>query len=144
MPVARYVDVVRVNESDIPFNLRRDVSGAAGMKNAKDIAYRYGARDHKPFLPLYVKGPDDRVPMVVAGWGEVEASEIQDLTLAAIDKQQEMIKRTGRAMDFDEMREQARMVRREDFPQMLSDAALERAEYMKAHSRTDPEGHGDK
>ncbi len=143
VPVARVVDVY-ICEDDIPLALKRTVSGSVNLDTAREIAARYGSRAYKPEKPLLVNGPDPGVPIMVAGFGMVEAAEIEDLALGALDKQAENMKKFGRAMDFDTMREEAGFVRREDFPQVFSDAMAERAEYLIKHQRTDPLGKGDK
>jgi len=43
-------------------------------------------------------------------------------------------------MDFDAARERAGMVRREDFGTAFAEAMAQRVKYLKANSRTDPEG----
>lgn len=135
MPVARVVDVV-VCEDQVPWDLKGEVAGVLrGMEQVKEFAYAIG-REHKPRKPLMIYGPDNDVPIYVVGDGVTEASEMEDLALAALDKQATQIKKTGRAFDFDEARERAGMVRREDFQQAWHDAFEQKAKKMKANWRT--------
>jgi hypothetical protein len=108
-------------------------------QGVSDFAHAVG-KSKMPTKPLMVVGPDGGVPIIVMVDGDTEASEMQDLALAAVDKQQEQIKKTGRAMDFDDLREQYGMVRREDFSQVFSDGLQRNVEYLKTHQVTDPKG----
>lgn len=138
IPMARVVDLV-VCEEQVPFDLRGEVSGAIrGMKQAKDFAHAVG-RSEKPRKPLLVFGPDERTPILIIGDGVTEAAEMQDLALAAIDKQTEQVKKTGRGFDFDEAREKKGFVRREDFGTAMAEAFERRAKYLKARQVTEPQ-----
>lgn len=138
VPVARVVDIV-VSPEDVPYDLKNQVSGRLQWQQVSDFAHAVG-KSKMPTKPLMVVGPDSGVPIVVMVDGDTEAAEMQDIALAAIDKQQEQIKRTGRAMDFDNLREENGMVRREDFGQVLSDGLMRNVEYLRTHQRTDPRG----
>ena len=138
VPTARIVDIV-ISPEDVPFDLKNQVSGRLQWQQVSDFAHQVG-RTRMPKKPLMVQGPDAGVPIIVMVDGDTEASEMQDIALAAIDKQQEQIKQTGRAMDFDSLREENGMVRREDFGQALSDGFMRNVEYLRTHQRTDPRG----
>ena len=138
IPVARVVDL-GVCEGQVPFDLRGEVSGVIhGMDQAREVAHAFG-RAHKPTKPLMVYGPDNYMPILIIGDGVTEAAEMQDLAEEAIGRQQEAVKRNGgRGMNFDEARERAGGVRREDFGAAFADALARRAAYLKAHQRTEP------
>jgi len=134
VPVARIVDVV-VCDEQVPWDLHGDVCGyLRGKKHVEEFAYAQG-RAMKPKKPLMVYGPDNYVPILVIGGGDTEASEMQDLALAAIDKQEEQMKRSGRGFNFDEVREQRGMARREDFGEYLADALSRYAKKAKDNGR---------
>jgi hypothetical protein len=134
------VDLV-VCEEQVPYDLRGEVSGALrNMAQVSEFAHAVG-RTAKPKKPLMLFGPDQYMPICVIGDGVTEAAEMQDLALEALDRQQEAMKRNGgRGMNFDDARERAGMVRREDFQQAWHDAFQRRVDYLKAHQRTDPLG----
>ena len=138
VPIARVVDIV-VSPGDVPFDLQGQVSGRMQWDAVSDFAHAVG-RTKMPKKPLMVVGPDSGVPIIVMVDGDTEASEMEDRALAAIDKQQEQIKKTGRAMDFDNLREENGMVRREDFGKALSEGFQRNAEYLRTHQVTDPKG----
>lgn len=140
VPVAHVVDVVVVNEEQVPWDLTGQVSGVLrGMKQAQDFAHAIG-RDRKPTRPLMLYGPDNAMPILVIGDGVTEAAELEDLAIEAIGKQDESVKKYGRGMDFDEARQRAGMARREDFGVLMAEAFERRVKYLKAHQVTDPEG----
>lgn len=137
IPVARVVDLV-VSDGPIPWDLTGETCGYLRHRTAvEDFAHAQG-RTTKPTLPLMLYGSDDRTPIVVVGDGVTEAAEMQDLALAALDKQETQYKKSGRGFDFDEAREKAGMVRREDFGNAMADAFAERVAYLKAHQVTEP------
>ena len=138
VPIARVVDIV-IAPQDVPYDLQGQVSGRLNWQGVSDFAHEVG-RTRMPTKPLMIVGPDGGVPILIMVDGDTEAAEMQDLALAAVDKQQEQIKKTGRAMDFDSLREQHGMVRREDFAQTLSDGLQRNVEYLKTHQVTDPRG----
>lgn len=138
VPVARVVDVV-VCEEQVPWDLKGEVCGVMrGYQQVKDFAAQVG-RTQKPKKPLMLYGPDNYMPIVVIGDGVTEAAEMEDLALAALDKQEAAVKKHGRAIDFDDERERRGLVRREDFGTALAEAFAERARYLKAHQVTEPQ-----
>jgi len=139
VPTARIIDLV-VCDEQVPYDLKGDVSGVMrGMEQVSEFAHAIG-RAEKPKKPLMVYGPDNYMPIAIIGDGVTEAAEMQDLALEAIDRQQESVRKYGRGMDFDAARERAGMVRREDFGTAFAEAMAQRVKYLKANSRTDPEG----
>ena len=136
VPIARVVDVVTVNEQQVPFDMKGRVSGIAkGMRQAEDFAHAIG-RDAKPSRPLMVYGPDNGIPIMVIGDGVTEAAEMQDLAMEAIGRQEEQVRKNGRGFNFDEARERAGMVRKEDFDAAFRDALARRIAFLKANSVT--------
>lgn len=136
VPKARIVDIVIVNDEQIPYDMKGQLSGhVRTVKQVEDFAHAFG-RDAKPTKPLMLEGPDSRMPIMVMGLGVTEASEMQDLALEALDKQEENYKKYGRGYNFEEAREKAGYPRKEDFPQLFSDAMAERAEMLRRHKVT--------
>jgi hypothetical protein len=133
------VDLV-VSDGPIPWDLSGETCGYLRHRTAvEDFAYAQG-RATKPKMPLMLYGPDNYTPIVVVGDGVTEAAEMQDLALGALDKQEETYKKVGRGFDFDDARERAGMVRREDFGTAMAEAFAERVAYLKAHQVTEPQG----
>ena len=136
IPIARVIDLV-VCDEPVPWDLTGEVSGyLRGRKQVEEFAYAQG-RTEKPRKPLMLYGPDNYTPIVIVGDGVTEAAEMQDLALQAIDKQEAQYKKSGRGLDFDDMRERRGLVRREDFDTALKEAFAERAKYLKAHQVTE-------
>ena len=136
VPIARRVDLVVVGPEQIPWDLRGEVSGyMRGAKQVSDFAHAVG-RTTKVTKPLMIYGPDDRVPICIVGDGVTEAAEMEDLALEALGKSEEMVKKTGRGFDFDEAREKAGMVRREDFQEAWHDAFERKSKELKSTWRT--------
>ena len=138
-PVAKVVDVV-VYHDDLPMDMQGEVSGyLRGMKEAEDFAHAIG-RTGKPKKPLMVYGPDEYMPILVIGDGVTEAAEMQDLAVEAIGRQAESVKKNGRGMNFDEARQRAGLVRKEDFDVAFRDALQRRVKYLKANPISHPRG----
>ena len=140
IPTARIIDLV-VCDEQVPWDLKGEVSGVMrGMTQVSEFAHAVG-RTAKPKKPLMVYGPDNYMPICVIGDGVTEAAEMQDLALEAIGRQEEAVKRNGgRGMNFDDARERAGLMRREDFGVAVAEALAERAAYKKRNHRTDPQG----
>ena len=140
VPIARVVDVAVVYDDQIPMDMQGQLSGSLrGAKQVSEFAHAVG-RDRMPTQPLMVYGPDDYMPILVVGGGVTEAAEMQDLAEEALGKQEENVKKYGRAFDFDDARERNGMIRREDFGKVLSDALQRNADYLKRNQVTDPKG----
>jgi hypothetical protein len=134
VPIARVVDLV-VCDEQIPYDLKGQVSGALRMNQVAEYAHAVG-RTAKPKAPLMLYGPDNYMPIMVIGDGVTEAAEMQDLAMEALDRQAESVKKNGRGMNFDEARERAGLVRREDFSDAMKDALRRRADYLRRNWRT--------
>ena len=139
VPVARVIDLVIMDEA-VPMDLTGEVCGyIRNRKMVEEFAYAQG-RATMPKKPLMLYGADNYTPIVVIGDGVTEAAEMQDLALGALDKQETQYKKSGRGFDFDEAREKAGMVRREDFGAAMATAFEERVKHLKAHQVTEPQG----
>lgn len=140
VPIARVVDVAVVYEDQIPLDMQGQLSGSLrGAQQVSEFAHAVG-RNRMPKQPLMVYGPDNAYPILIVGDGVTEAAEMQDLAQEALGKQEENVRKFGRAFDFDEARERAGMVRREDFGKVLSDALQKNVDYLKRNQVTDPYG----
>lgn len=138
IPIAKRIPVV-YNEAGVPLSMRGQVSGAAhGAAQAADIAYAFG-RDAKPSGPILLYGPDDRVLTVIIGSGKTEASELQDIALEALERNAERERANrGSAVNFDELRQRAGAVPREQYDAAFRDALRRRVAQHKANPFSDP------
>ena len=94
IPIARRQPFYLANQREVPWTLRGYVSGAFGQGaiNLNEIGHIFGGRAARPTKPLYVLGPDPRVITLVVGGGETEAAELEDLALAATEKNEREMK----------------------------------------------------
>lgn len=123
----------------IPLPMARKVQGAArGHREVSDLAHRMGGRGAKPTKPILVYGADEQVLTVIMTDGETEAAELEDLAHATLERQDERIKKVGRAFNFDEAREKAGWIRRENWGAAAAEAIRERARRHQANPVTDP------
>lgn len=137
IPIARRIPVV-YNAAGIPLALRGQVSGAVrNAAEAGEIAYAFG-RDAKPVQPILVYGPDERVVTVIMGNGLTEAAELQDIALEAMEVNRERQRRQGGTVNFDELREEAGLVPRDQYDAAFRDALRRRVAQHKANPITDP------
>lgn len=59
---------------------------AIGISDATKIAETFG-RSYKPVMPLYIRTPDNRTVLIVAGMGQATAAELEDCALAALEEE---------------------------------------------------------
>ena len=102
----------------------------------KEVAYKVGGRAAKP-KALAVVGPQGHLT-IVPGLGVVEAAEMSDLMSAALDRQQENIKRHGQAVPFAEIWDERGLPSQEGFGDVFKQAVSDRIKRHKANPRTDP------
>ena len=81
-------------------------------------------------------GPDNKTLMVIIGDGEAEAAELEDIAQQAYDKAETNMKKFGRAVDIDSMRERAGAPRREEVDPMIRQAFRDHAAKLKQNRRT--------
>ena len=111
---------------------------AAFFEDPTEIGHVFGGRKAMPNQPIVIEGADGETPTVILATGDTEASELEDLAIAAQEKSKERIKKTGQALPFNEFRERTGRPRREDVPQMLADAIEKRLDEQRRNWRTDP------
>ena len=75
-----------------------------------------------PRHEVVIVGPDGRTPILVAGLGVAEVSEIEEEVHRAYEKGEAMMKEHGTVMPFDKFRERRGLARREDVDAMTRDA----------------------
>lgn len=129
-----------VDDKNVIAKMGKTVSaGARGMQGAGGIVEMLGGDPHfKPVHPILLIGPDGRTPILLIGDGVTEASELQDMAMSYIDKQEQEIASHGRGMDFDLLRQKSGAIRRDKVGQAISDAIAARIAHHQANPRTDP------
>ena len=136
VPIARRLTV---NASAIPLSMRGKLTGV--LRNKADIgemAYAVGGRDVKPEKPLMILGPDERTVLLIVGAGVAEASELEDLAYAQLEKAEANTKKHGRAFDFKEARERRGLPQATEFDQLYRDALRRRVKQHKQNPFSDP------
>lgn len=118
--------------------LQKMIPTATFFEDPSEIGHVFGGRHATPNQPIVVEGADGDTPTVILADGECEASELEDLALAALEKSKERMKKTGSALDFDGFRERTGKPRKEDVPQLLAEAIERRLNEQKRNWRTDP------
>lgn len=94
-----------------------------------------------PAQPIVIEGADGETPTVILATGDTEASELEDIAIAAQEKSRARMKKTGQALPFDEIRERMGRPRREDVHRMMMEAVERRLTEQKRNWRTDPRRH---
>lgn len=134
VPIARKL---YLNAYDVPQSLRGQVSGVVhGEKQASEIGAAFG-RGHKPQKPLLVYGPSGD-PMLVMTEGVTEAAEVEDLSMMAIDRQREFIKRNGMTKAQMNAAEAGRELDPNKRVAMVQEAIRDRMARHRANPVTDP------
>lgn len=105
---------------------------------AREIGHLFGGRAARPAGPVVVVGADGRTPILIVTDGQVEASEMEDIAIAAAEKSAERVKATGSAMPFREYRERHGLPQREEVPALFAQALHDRMAKHRANPRTDP------
>ena len=136
LPVGRRLTV---NADAIPLAMRGKLTGV--LRNKKEIsemAYAVGGRGVKPKKPLMIVGPDERTVMLVIGDGEAEASELEELAHAQLERAERNVKKYGRAFDFAAARERRGLPQASEFDQLYRDALRRRIADHKRNPFSDP------
>ncbi len=136
LPVARRLTA---NADAIPLAMRGKLTGV--LRNKKDIgemAYAVGGRAAKPKQPLMIVGPDERTVLLVVGDGVAEASELEELAYAQLEKAERNVKKHGRAFDFASARDRAGMPQAGEFDNLYRDALRRRVADHKRNPYSDP------
>ncbi len=137
IPIGVNLPVV-MNPASIPLSLQGQISGVIRNEHdAREIGATFG-RSHKPKKPILLVGPDERTVILIVGDGAAEAAELEDIALAKLDQQRSRVRKTGRGLDFDAMRDRHNLMRREDVDPAIRQALVDRIKAHQSNSRTDP------
>lgn len=126
-----------IDWTDVPPGLRGKLSAVCrSLKECEDLVHWFGDPDFCPLDPIYLMIPGG--PGQLAGLGLATVAELRDNAVARWAIQEERIARIGAPMDFDEMREKAGAMRREDVDAAFRQALMDRIAAHKASPVTDP------
>ncbi len=124
----------------IPPDERGSVILIKGKSQVEDMAYLSGGRANRPRKPVMLVGPDGTTPVMVAGAGNVEGAELEEIALAEWERQEERIKRGRPAgIDFEAIRGRRGLPPREQFDQDFREAVQRRINAHKRNPVTDPQ-----
>ena len=118
--------------------LRRVIPNAAFFSDPREIGHVFGGRKAMPNQPIVIEGADGETPTVILAMGDTEASELEDIAIAAKEKSERRMRATGYALPFNEFREKTGKARREDVPAMMAEAVERRLNEQRKNWRTDP------
>jgi hypothetical protein len=119
--------------------MRGKLTGVLRNKNdIAEMAYAVGGRGVKPKKPLMILGPDERSVLLVVGDGEAEASELEELSYAQLEKAERNVKKHGRSFNFQEARERRGLPQAGQFDELYRDALRRRIAAHKRNPISDP------
>ena len=109
--------------------LGRRVGTAMALKRQLgDLSQVYGGRAAKPKREVMLVGPDGQTPILIAGLGEAEVAEIEEIALAAAEKAEARMKQQGSPIDFERIRAEKGLPSADEFDARLREAAEDRVQ----------------
>ena len=96
----------------------------------------FGGRSAKPQGIVAMPAADGETPILVAGLGECEVAEMEDILTEALEKTEAQVKKTGTAIDFESERAARGAPSAETFDQRLREYMQARVDYGKQNIRT--------
>ena len=124
--------------SNIRMNLKGRVSAVCrSLAECNDLVKWFGAVDFCPFLPVLVVVPGTQ-PTLIAGFGYATAAELRDCAVVTWQTQADKLRKEGRLLDFDSLRERDGLMRSEDVDDAIRTALHERIAAHRAAPVTDP------
>ena len=122
---------------DVPRKHRGRVSAVCrSIGDCQDLVAWFGSADFCPFQPILLLIPEH--PTLLVGLGYATASELRDDAVNLWGKYTERLRKTGSLVNFDELREKARLPRHEDVKALTQEAFAERIRQHRANPITDP------
>jgi len=105
-------------------------------KMVQDMAALFGGRAARPQGFMTIPSADGTTPIMVAGLGQCEAAELEDIALEAIEKDAARVAKGLPAVDFEAEREQRGVPPKETFATRYREYLQERADYGRRNIRT--------
>ena len=103
----------------------------------EDLVHWFGAAEFCPFPPILIMVPGTG-GILLCGFGLATAAELRDDAVGLWVLKSERMVKTGSLVDFDDLRERAGLVRRENVRDAVAEAFHERIRQHKENIRTDP------
>ena len=126
-----------INWKGVPVGMRNQYSAVCRSKaECEDLVRWFGDEDFCPFLPVLLLIPG--ALQQISGMGEATASEIRDQAVAVWEIITERMQKRGRPVDFDDLRDRAGLMRRENVDAAMREAMYDRIRRHKANPITDP------
>lgn len=113
-------------------------------RQVQEIGHVFGGRAARPFQPIILVAPDGKTPICLVTDGQTEASELEEIAAAAMERGAENLKKHGAHIRFDEWRERHHLPRREDVPDLYLQALRDYVTRNRANWRSAPKPRQDK
>ena len=101
------------------------------ITQVKDLGQAYGGRAGKPIGEVVLIGADGMTPLIIAGMGECEVAEMEEIALAALEKQEKNIRDNGSPINFVKYREDNGLPPVEKFDELYRTALMDRVAKQK-------------
>ena len=129
IPIARRMPISYGNRQKI---LSPSFRGNAVILRSKEeinlLSQIFGGRSARPRQEVIVVGPDGRTPILVAGLGVTEVSELEDVIYEGIERGEARIKKQGTQIPFAQIRERRGMPQANEFDTKFREALHDRIE----------------
>ena len=106
------------------------------QKFVRELSAAFGGRASRPEGMVTMPSADGRTPIMIAGMGGVEAAELEDIALEALEKDAAQVKKTGGAIDFAAERERRGAAPVETFDTRYREYLQERGDWGRRNIRT--------
>jgi len=130
--------IAPIDYTSVPASFKGKVSAVCRTAaECEGLVQWFGSPDFCPNLPVMVMVPGAQ-PTLIAGLGCAPAAELRDNAVNVWYEQTEKLAKTGRLVDFDELRERHGLMRRADVDAAIREALHRRIARHKANPVTDP------
>lgn len=123
----------------VPVQYRGRVSAVCRTADeCGELVRWFGDAAFCPYLPVMLLVPGADAPTLIAGLGYATAAELQDCAVVTWERQTGRLKKDGRLLDYDTLREKHGLMRREDVDASIRQALRDRVAQHKANPVSDP------
>ena len=130
IPIEKYMPLVLSHRGQLTQML------VENRKAAGDLAQVFGGRAAKPNGVLQIPSADGTTPIMIAGLGECEVAEMEEIAIKAYEDSVDQVKKTGATIDFDAERERAGMPPAETFDTRVREYMQDRADAGRRNFRS--------
>lgn len=139
VPIARRAPIAFGPPGGLPRHLSRLGAHTVvlrGKWEADVLSQIFGGRSATPQQEIVIVGPDGRTPIMVAGLGVTEVSELEETIHEAVERGEERMQSYGTMQPFDEYRERRGMPSREKVDEMTREAMRRAAKTQNKRKST--------